>query len=77
MHNRAFAEGKDVYEVFETVVEEIIAAQRRIMLVFEKTGKEKYSQVWLDHAMGYVAFHRSLERYRLCEIGLGEDYYTD
>lgn len=76
IHNRAFAETKDVYQVFEAVVKDILEAHRRIILVVGENDKENYYQAWLDHAMGYVAFHRSLERYRLREIGLGE-VYTD
>ncbi|KAK6857667.1 hypothetical protein PG995_006494 [Apiospora arundinis] len=77
MHNRAFAENTDVHSVFKAVVSETIAAHRRIVLVLGGDGKEKYAQAWLDHANGSVAMHRSMDRYRLREIGLGGNYIDD
>ncbi|KAK8113384.1 hypothetical protein PG984_013910 [Apiospora sp. TS-2023a] len=74
MHNKAFADGKDVYQVLEDAVKETIAAHRRILLVLGGTGKEEYCQAWLEHEMGYAAWHMSMGRYRLREIGLGENY---
>ncbi|KAK7963559.1 hypothetical protein PG988_010533 [Apiospora saccharicola] len=74
MHNRAFAESKDAYQVYETVVGEALELSRRIILVLGGNGKEKYLRAWLDQARGYVTFHRTLERYRLRELGLGESY---
>jgi hypothetical protein len=70
MHSRAFYEGSTVYEVFRQVIKENVEAHQRIQHVLE--GKEPYAQVWHDHAMGFVAMHKSSNRYRLWELSLGE-----
>ncbi|KAI0441627.1 isoprenoid synthase domain-containing protein [Xylaria telfairii] len=72
LHNRAFYEGKDIYTVFREVIQEDVDAHRRIMVVLH--GREPYAQAWHEHAMGFVAMHKGMERYRLWELGLGEEY---
>lgn len=72
MHNRAFYEGKDIYSVYGEVIQENVDAHRRIEIIL--SGREPYAQAWREHAMGFVALHKSMERYRLRELGLGEKY---
>lgn len=43
---------------------------RRMRVVLE--GREPYLQAVDEHINGYVAFHKSNDRYRLWEVGLGE-----
>lgn len=69
MHNRAIYEDKNVYIVFKDMVKEDVEAYRRIATVLE--GKEPYAQAWHAHAMGFIAFHKFNERYKLDELGLG------
>ncbi|KAI1130161.1 isoprenoid synthase domain-containing protein [Nemania abortiva] len=70
MHIRASYEGTGVNEVLRQVIEETVSAHRRIALVLD--GKEPYGQLWSDHALGFIAFHKTSERYKLREIGLNE-----
>ncbi|KAI0453947.1 isoprenoid synthase domain-containing protein [Xylaria acuta] len=70
MHSRASYEDVGVYEVLRQVIEETVDAHRRIALVLE--GKEPYAQLWSNHALGFVAFHKTTERYKLREVGLSE-----
>ncbi|KAI0467287.1 isoprenoid synthase domain-containing protein [Xylaria cf. heliscus] len=70
MHSRASYEGVGIYEVLRQVIEETVDAHRRIALVLE--GKKPYAQFWNDHVLGFVAFHKTTERYRLQDLGLGE-----
>ncbi|KAK6064003.1 hypothetical protein SCUP234_12609 [Seiridium cupressi] len=74
VHNRAFYEGRNVYAVFRDMINENVAAHRRIQLVLK--DKEPYAKAWLEHAMGFVSMHKAMERYKLCELGLDE-IYTD
>ncbi|KAI0869874.1 isoprenoid synthase domain-containing protein [Hypoxylon argillaceum] len=72
MHSRASYEGKDIYTVFKEVIQENIDAHRRIQVVL--CGREPYGRAWHEHAMGFVAMHKAMGRYRLHELGLGESY---
>ncbi|KAI1260797.1 isoprenoid synthase domain-containing protein [Xylariaceae sp. FL1019] len=72
MHNRAFYERKGVMEVFRQVIKENVDTHNRIQLVLE--GKEPYRQAWNEHAMGFVAMHKAVDRYRLKELGMGETF---
>ncbi|KAI1126966.1 isoprenoid synthase domain-containing protein [Nemania abortiva] len=72
MHSRAFYEAKDVYTVFKEVVQESVDAHRRIQVVL--CGREPYARAWHEHAMGFVAMHKAMGRYKLHELGLGESY---
>ncbi|KAH8896096.1 terpenoid synthase [Thozetella sp. PMI_491] len=70
--SRAFYENRDAYDVLENVVKETVDAHRRIQTVLK--GREPYAQAWDDHALGYVAKHKAIERYRLWGLGQGEKY---
>lgn len=70
MHHRTSFEGVDVYEVVGKVIEEVLDAYHRISLTLE--GKEPYAELWREHAMGYLTFHKSSQRYKLQDLGLGE-----
>ncbi|KAI1420849.1 isoprenoid synthase domain-containing protein [Xylaria sp. FL1777] len=72
MHNRAFYEGKDIYTVFREVIQEDVEAHRRVEVILR--GREPYAKAWHEHAMGFVAMHKAMGRYRLWELGLGEKY---
>ncbi|KAH8898292.1 terpenoid synthase [Thozetella sp. PMI_491] len=72
IHGRAFYAKKDAGTVIEEVAKEAVDAFRRTMIIFE--GREPYRQAWHDHAMGYVAFHKAVERYKLGTMGLAEEY---
>ncbi|KUI73059.1 Trichodiene synthase [Cytospora mali] len=70
IHQRAGYEGRDAIAVLKSVAKECIEACKRIESVLE--GREPYKQAWLSHLHGYLYMHRSTNRYKLHEIGLGE-----
>ncbi|KAJ8133476.1 hypothetical protein O1611_g150 [Lasiodiplodia mahajangana] len=70
VHSKAAYEGVDAYEMLRRIIEETLSAQRRIKLVLE--GKEPYAQLWNDHALGFIAFHKVSDRYKLRDLGLDE-----
>lgn len=70
VRTRASYEGVEVYEVLRQIMEETVDAHRRIVLVLE--GKEPYARYWNEHALGYVSFHTTSERYQLRDLGLDE-----
>ncbi|KAH6639941.1 isoprenoid synthase domain-containing protein [Truncatella angustata] len=72
IHNRAFYERRNVYAVLQDIIEENLEAHHRICLSLD--GKDRYARAWHEHAMGFVTFHTAGDRYRLCELGLGERY---
>ncbi|KAJ8112541.1 hypothetical protein ONZ43_g5372 [Nemania bipapillata] len=71
MNIRASYQKADVYKVARQVAEETADAHRSIMLVLE--GKDPYAQLWQDHALGFIAFHTTSERYKLRDLGLNEN----
>ncbi|KAI1503430.1 isoprenoid synthase domain-containing protein [Biscogniauxia marginata] len=72
IHIRAFYDGKSVFTTLEDVIRENVDALHRTQVVLQDKGP--YAQAWHDHAMGYVTFHKMVERYKLGELGLGENY---
>ncbi|KAI0441823.1 isoprenoid synthase domain-containing protein [Xylaria telfairii] len=70
VRTRASYEGVGVYEVLRQIMEETVDAHHRIMLVLE--GKEPYARYWNEHALGYVSYHTTSERYKLRDMGLDE-----
>ena len=72
MHNRATYERTDVYTTLKAAIKEAVGIQHRMQRILR--GKESHMRACNDHCMGYVSFHKSLDRYRLSELGLGEKY---
>ncbi|KAI0409380.1 isoprenoid synthase domain-containing protein [Xylaria palmicola] len=70
MHLRASYEGVGAFEMLKQVVKEVEDIDRRIALVLE--GKTLYAQLWKDQALGYLSFHKTSTRYKLCDLGLEE-----
>lgn len=70
IHGRAWYENKEAIPVLEDVIGEVKDGVRRIRVVLD--GREPYLQAANDYILGYVAFHKSVRRYRLWDVGLGE-----
>ncbi|KAI1319038.1 hypothetical protein F5Y16DRAFT_391236 [Xylariaceae sp. FL0255] len=58
--------------VLEEVKDETIEAAVRVNEILR--GKPEYLQSWNQFVRGYVAMHTSNSRYRLMEMGLGEEH---
>ncbi|KAH9995696.1 isoprenoid synthase domain-containing protein [Xylariaceae sp. FL0662B] len=71
LHNRARYENKDVRRVLKDVITEARDIARRMRLVVE--GRQPYAQALDNHILGYISFHTLNDRYRLWEVGLGEE----
>lgn len=69
----AMYEDKDKIAVVEDLVEDVARAVARIRATIK--GKEPYASAVEDHILGYVAFHKLSPRYRLSEVGLGEETF--
>ncbi|KAI1117777.1 isoprenoid synthase domain-containing protein [Nemania sp. NC0429] len=67
---RAAYEGISAFEMLRKVLEETVDEHRRIELALQ--GKEPYAQLWRNHVLGFVAFHKATERYKLRDLGLDE-----
>lgn len=72
IHNRAKCEQKDPLVVLEKVKSETTACLRRIRSILK--GRPHYLETWERQAMGMVAMHKVNPRYRLSDLGLGEDH---
>ncbi|CVL04736.1 related to longiborneol synthase [Fusarium mangiferae] len=71
IHNRGWYEDKDPESVFAEIVDDITTKAQQIRLVLK--GREPYLNLLNTHLLGYIAFHNLNSRYRLWEVGLGED----
>ncbi|KAJ6496165.1 isoprenoid synthase domain-containing protein [Mycena sanguinolenta] len=71
VHARAQASGNSPLAELALVAEECLAATCRVRAILR--GKGKYEEAWVAFERGYVTFHTAGKRYRLGEIGLGED----
>ncbi|GBE82213.1 isoprenoid synthase domain-containing protein [Sparassis latifolia] len=63
--DRAVSEGKSTLEVLHEVIQEGIAAMRRIRRIL---GEGEAWEAWENFACGYIGFHTSSPRYRLQEV---------
>ncbi|KAK8044072.1 terpenoid synthase [Apiospora rasikravindrae] len=72
IHNRARCERKDPLTTVREVKQEVVDCVRRVNRILE--GREPYWQAWKIHMTGHVAMHTVNPRYRLAELGLGEEH---
>lgn len=72
IHNRATCTGKPVLTVLEEVNKETIEAATRVKEVLKKRGI--YAQSWDESVRGYMAMHTTNPRYKLKDLGLGEEH---
>ncbi|OLN81001.1 Trichodiene synthase [Colletotrichum chlorophyti] len=72
MHNRALATGKPVLTVVEEVNKETIESAQRVSAILK--GRGKYEQSWNESVRGYMAMHTTNARYKLKDLGLGEEH---
>ncbi|KAK7414583.1 hypothetical protein QQX98_006611 [Neonectria punicea] len=72
LHNRATCSGKSIITVLEEVNEETITAARRVEKILK--GRGIYAQSWNESIRGYMAMHTTNPRYKLKDLGLGEEH---
>lgn len=72
IHNRARCEQKKPLTVLKEVKRETVDCFNRISAILD--GREPYAQAWKVHARGHIAMHTVNPRYRLAELGLGEEH---
>nr|ULA45397.1 (-)-trichoacorenol synthase NsTAS [Nectria sp. HLS206] len=72
LHNRALTEGKPVMAVLEDVNRETIEAAKRVEAILK--GRGVYEQSWNESVRGYMAMHTTNPRYKLKDLGLGEEH---
>ncbi|KAK8085795.1 hypothetical protein PG997_007066 [Apiospora hydei] len=72
IHNRARCERKDPLAVVREVQQEVVDCVGRVNRILE--GREPYLQAWQVHMTGHIAMHTVNPRYRLAELGLGEEH---
>ncbi|KAI0154541.1 isoprenoid synthase domain-containing protein [Xylariaceae sp. FL1272] len=70
IRSRARYESSDISTVFKAVIRDCVDAFKCIRIVLQ--GKGPAAEAWLNHAMGFVAFHKVSARYNLAKLGLGE-----
>lgn len=69
----AMYEDKEKVAVVEDLIDDVAKAVERIRATIQ--GKGPYAAAVEDHILGYVAFHKLSPRYRLSEVGLGEESF--
>lgn len=72
MHNRASSTGKPILAVVQEVNNEAIESARRVEAILK--GRGKYEQSWNESVRGYMAMHTTNPRYKLKDLGLGEEH---
>lgn len=72
IHNRAACTGKTAIEVVKDVNNESIESAQRVETILK--GRGKYEQSWNDSVRGYMAMHTTNPRYKLTDLGLGEQH---
>ena len=72
LHNRAFYEGGDVFDTLKATIREVVDGHRCVQTILK--GKSSHLRAWNDHIMGFIAFHKSVDRYQLSELGFGEQH---
>ncbi|ETS01845.1 terpenoid synthase [Trichoderma reesei RUT C-30] len=72
LHNRANATGKPIMEVLHEVNKETIDAAKRVEQILK--GRGVYEQSWQDSVRGYMAMHTTNPRYKMSDMGLGEEH---
>lgn len=59
-------------EVLQDVSKETIDSAKRVEAILK--GKGVYEQSWNESVQGYMAMHTTNPRYKLKDLGLGEDH---
>ncbi|KAF9878622.1 hypothetical protein CkaCkLH20_04114 [Colletotrichum karsti] len=72
IHNRALTTGKPVLQVVEEVNIETIDAAKRVEAILK--GRGVYEDTWNESVRGYMAMHTTNARYKLKDLGLGEEH---
>ncbi|PTB66206.1 longiborneol synthase [Trichoderma citrinoviride] len=72
LHNRAATTGKPILEVLEDVNKETLDSAKRVEQILK--GRGVYEQSWLDSVRGYMSMHTTNPRYKMSDMGLGEEH---
>ncbi|KAJ7578031.1 isoprenoid synthase domain-containing protein [Mycena floridula] len=71
VHGRAKASGNSPLSEVKSISKEGLEAVYRVRAMLQ--GKGSYEEAWRTFEHGYVTFHTAGNRYKLKELGLGED----
>jgi hypothetical protein len=71
IHTRAAYSGGDAVSALKETAQDAIDCARRIESVL--AGKGEYEKAWRLHATGYIQMHVMRGRYRLWELGVGDN----
>ncbi|PTB75607.1 terpenoid synthase, partial [Trichoderma longibrachiatum ATCC 18648] len=72
LHNRANTTGKPILEVLKEVSKETMDCAKRVEQILK--GRGVYEQSWQDSVRGYMAMHTTNPRYKMSDMGLGEEH---
>ncbi|KAM3505002.1 hypothetical protein MY11210_008139 [Beauveria gryllotalpidicola] len=68
IHRRAAYAKSGLYAALEKTAQDVIGCIHRIRAVLK--GKGIYERAWWLYITGYIQWHISVERYKLCEVGV-------
>ncbi|KAM6488375.1 longiborneol synthase [Trichoderma sp. SZMC 28011] len=72
LHNRVDTSGKPMLAVLQDVSKESIEAAKRVSEILK--GRGVYEQSWNESVQGYMAMHTTNPRYKMSDLGLGEEH---
>ncbi|KAF5250789.1 hypothetical protein FANTH_4061 [Fusarium anthophilum] len=72
VHNRATCTEKPVLTVVAEVNQETIASAKRVEQILK--GRGIYERSWNESVRGYIAMHTTNPRYKLADLGIGEEH---
>ncbi|KAF5539465.1 longiborneol synthase [Fusarium mexicanum] len=72
VHNRATCTEKPVLTVVAEVSQETLASAKRVEQILK--GRGIYERSWQESVRGYIAMHTTNPRYRLTDLGIGEEH---
>jgi len=72
IHNLANTKGLPILTVIEQVKDETLECARRVRAILK--GRGHYADSWDESVRGYMAMHTTNPRYKLTDLGLGEEH---
>jgi hypothetical protein len=72
IHNRAKTTGKPALVVLEEIKRETVECVDRARTILK--GKGRYAESWNECVRGMTAMHTTNPRYKLVDLGLGEEH---
>ena len=72
IHSRQTASGLPLSTVLQDASNEAVVCAKRVSAILK--GRDVYEQSWHNSVRGFVAMHTTNPRYKLKELGLGEEH---